>query len=142
MGSFFPPTCKFSDSIYAIFTLQPCKKGCPLQAWLMESPRWLLLSGAPREEAVAALERARGKYSTDSAAVEKEATAISRSLQSAETQAAGASGAMITMKCLLYIEKVRRSTVQSREVQEAQASDMHQCKCVCADEIEGRRPEA
>ena len=59
----------------------------------MESPRWLLLSGAPREEAVAALERARGKYSGDTAAVEKEATAISQSLQAATTQAAGASGA-------------------------------------------------
>lgn len=64
----------------------------------MESPRWLLLSGAPREEAVRALERARGKYSADTVAVEKEATTISRSLQSAETQAAGASGVVSGLK--------------------------------------------
>ena len=65
----------------------------------MESPRWLLLSGAPRAEAVAALERARGRYSDDTRAVEKEATAISQSLQSAEALAAGASGVPSSQHC-------------------------------------------
>lgn len=106
-------TCNYKDSIHTVSNLQPCKKGVPAQAWLMESPRWLLLSGAPREEAVAALERARGKYSADSAAVEKEATAISRSLQSAETQAAGASGVRIGMR---YATDVEQRMAEQRRV--------------------------
>ena len=61
----------------------------------MESPRWLLLSGAPREEAVQALTRARGKYGGDTAAIEKEATGIQRAVQNAETAAGGDSGADI-----------------------------------------------
>ncbi len=44
-------------------------------------------------QAITALTRARGRFGSDAAAVEKEVAGISRGLQNAETQAAGASGA-------------------------------------------------
>ena len=47
---------------------------------------------ALREQAVTALTRARGRFGSDAAAVEKEVAGIARGLQNAETQAAGASG--------------------------------------------------
>ena len=43
-------------------------------------------------QATLALTRARGRFGSDAVAVEKEAAAIARGVQSAETQAAGASG--------------------------------------------------
>lgn len=52
-----------------------------LQLWLMESPRWLLLSSGRRDEAVAALTCARGKYGGDTAAVEAEVAGIEDSLR-------------------------------------------------------------
>ncbi len=57
-----------------------CHHFC-LQLWLMESPRWLLLSSGRRDEAVAALTRARGRYGGDTAAVEAEVAGIEDSLR-------------------------------------------------------------
>lgn len=36
-----------------------------MQAWLPDSPRWLLLSGAPRDQVFAALSRCKGAYADD-----------------------------------------------------------------------------
>ena len=41
------------------------------QAWLPDSPRWLLFSGAPREQVFTSLSRCRGMYSSEEA-TEKE----------------------------------------------------------------------
>ena len=38
-----------------------------VQAWLPDSPRWLLFSGAPREEVFQSLSRCRGMYSNEEA---------------------------------------------------------------------------
>jgi hypothetical protein len=62
------------------------------QAWLAESPRWLLLSGAGREAAEDALSRARGSPA-NAAVIDVEVDAMVRSLQSAEAVSSGATGA-------------------------------------------------
>jgi hypothetical protein len=48
----------------------------------MESPRWLLLKPGRREQAVAALTRARGRYGTNPAAIEREISDIEASVSS------------------------------------------------------------
>ena len=55
----------------------------------MESPRWLLLATGRREEAVAALTRARGRYGADSAAIEAEVSGIEDSLSAARLESDG-----------------------------------------------------
>jgi sugar porter (SP) family MFS transporter len=50
--------------------------------WLMESPRWLLLKPGRREQAVTALTRARGRYGTNPAAIEREISDIEASVSS------------------------------------------------------------
>ena len=56
-----------------------------LQSWLPDSPRWLLLSGKGAPAASAALARARGKYGTNSVAIDAEIAGIEESI--AETRA-------------------------------------------------------
>jgi hypothetical protein len=56
---------------------------CCSQAWLPDSPRWLLLSGAGGAAATAALARARGKYGTDSCTVNAEIKAMEESIAEA-----------------------------------------------------------
>ena len=41
------------------------KLRCHVQAWLPDSPRWLLFSGAPRDQVFAALSRCKGAYCDD-----------------------------------------------------------------------------
>lgn len=48
----------------------------------MESPRWLLLKPGRREQAVTALTRARGRYGTNPAAIEREISDIEASVSS------------------------------------------------------------
>ena len=36
-----------------------------MQAWLPDSPRWLLFSGAPRDQVFSALSRCKGAYCDD-----------------------------------------------------------------------------
>ncbi|KAK9818055.1 hypothetical protein WJX72_006373 [[Myrmecia] bisecta] len=55
-------------------------------AWLPDSPRWLLLSGAGRDRAAAALTRARGKYGDDKAAVDAEISGMIRSAEESASQ--------------------------------------------------------
>ncbi len=54
------------------------------QAWLPDSPRWLLLNGDSREKAEAALVRARGKYGNDLERIRIEIAAIARSVEEAQ----------------------------------------------------------
>jgi hypothetical protein len=51
------------------------------QTWLPDSPRWLLLSGAGRQAAAAALARARGRYGSDAASVGAEIAAMERAAE-------------------------------------------------------------
>lgn len=66
---------------------------CILQLWLMESPRWLLLSSGRRDQAIKALTRARGKYGGDATAIEAEVASIEESVSSQQ----GPSGENNTM---------------------------------------------
>lgn len=59
-----------------------------LQAWLPESPRWLLLSGASREHAEGAVRRAWGSSGSDRQAVQQE---VSNMLRDSPTSAPGSS---------------------------------------------------
>ena len=49
-----------------------------VQAWLPESPRWLLLSGATRDRAEGAVRRAWGASASDDQAVRQEVAAMVR----------------------------------------------------------------
>ena len=49
-----------------------------MQAWLPESPRWLLLSGASKADAEAAVSRAWGKRGADRQAVQREVNLMLR----------------------------------------------------------------
>jgi hypothetical protein len=55
----------------------------PLQATLPESPRWLLLSGASRQEALAALVRCEGRRASDLALAAAEVDEMADNLQQA-----------------------------------------------------------
>lgn len=70
----------------------------PPQAWLPESPRWLLLSGAGRDAAAAALVRAEGRRAADPRVVEAELDGI----------AAASGGATGGLGQLLGEERFRR----------------------------------
>ena len=59
------------------------------QLWLMESPRFMLLAGQPREAATAALARARGRFGRDPTAVEKEMNDIATSVQTSSENPRG-----------------------------------------------------
>ena len=88
----------------------------PTQLWLMESPRWLLLSSGRREEAVAALTRARGRYGGDAAAVEAEVDAISDSLSAA--QSGDGSESAFLLHTLEWWLQVRCMSAGSREAKQ------------------------
>ena len=60
-----------------------------LQAWLPDSPRWLLLSGNGREEAEGALRRAWGKYGNDSSCVRTELARIESSVEECQKLKSG-----------------------------------------------------
>lgn len=49
-----------------------------LQLWLPETPRWLLLAGAPKEEAERAVSKAWGKRGQDKQAVQREVQMMQR----------------------------------------------------------------
>ena len=49
-----------------------------MQLWLPETPRWLLLAGAPKEEAEKAVSRAWGKGGGDPQAVRREVETMQR----------------------------------------------------------------
>lgn len=68
------------------------------QAWLPDSPRWLLLNGDSREKAEAALIRARGKYGNDLERIRIEIAAIARSVE--EAQADENPGERFAVSCL------------------------------------------
>lgn len=55
-----------------------------VQLWLPDSPRWLLLNGASRDKAEAALVRARGKFGADAERIRGEFSAIARSVTEAQ----------------------------------------------------------
>ncbi len=56
------------------------------QAWLPDSPRWLLLNGDGDAKAEAALVRARGKYGGDLGMVRAEVAAMARSVREAQQE--------------------------------------------------------
>ncbi|DBA88440.1 TPA: hypothetical protein ACH3X2_004930 [Trebouxia sp. C0005] len=62
-------------------------------AWLPESPRWLLLSGASREQAERAVRRAWGSSGSDSQAIQQE---VSNMLQDSPTSAPGGLAALFS----------------------------------------------
>jgi hypothetical protein len=58
-----------------------------LQAWLPDSPRWLLLSGAGSNAAAAALSRVKGKYGQDAAALAREVQSVQGALEEVDGNA-------------------------------------------------------
>jgi hypothetical protein len=58
----------------------------PAQAWLPDSPRWLLWNGDGGGKAEAALVRARGKYGGDVEVVRAEIAAITQSVREAQQE--------------------------------------------------------
>lgn len=80
------------------------------QASLPESPRWLLLNGAGREEAVRALVRAEGRRASNLALVEAEIDEMATNLRNAEATSAasgssGGTGLASTLGLTLFQEK-------------------------------------
>lgn len=75
-------------------------------ASLPESPRWLLLNGAGRDEAVRALVRCEGKRASNLALVEAEVDEMASNLRNAEGGGAGGSGGVMSALGLnLFQEK-------------------------------------
>lgn len=70
---------------------------CPFQATLPESPRWLLLNGAPRDQAVRALVRAEGKRAADRSVVEAEVDEMADNIE--RIQREGADNPMQLFRC-------------------------------------------
>lgn len=63
--------------------------GCA-QYWLMESPRFMLLAGQPREAAMQALARARGRFGRNPVVVEAEMDDIAASVKISSEAPGGA----------------------------------------------------
>jgi hypothetical protein len=70
----------------------------PLQATLPESPRWLLLSGAGRQEALQALVRCEGKRASDLALAAAEVDEMADGLQlaAAASSSSSSSGGLLS----------------------------------------------
>ena len=77
-------------------------------AWLPESPRWLLLSGAGRGAAAAALARAEGRRAADAAAVEAELDGIAAASGGNGGSSGGGGGGGASIGALLSEERYRR----------------------------------
>ena len=60
-----------------------------MQAWLPDSPRWLLLAGRGQEAAERALRRARGRYGVTGTAVRDEILQMKRVCSEASAPNAG-----------------------------------------------------
>ena len=60
-----------------------------LQAWLPDSPRWLLLSGNGRVKAEGALRRAWGKYGSNRSTVTTELARIESSVEECQKLKSG-----------------------------------------------------
>ena len=60
-----------------------------MQAWLPDSPRWLLLSGNGRQKAECALRRAWGSHGNNSSAVRTELARIESSVEECQKLQSG-----------------------------------------------------
>lgn len=78
------------------------------QAWLPDSPRWLLLNGDGDAKAEAALVRARGKYGGDLGMVRAEVAAMARSVREAQQEPEVGEGTSLSL-CEFSLPEVERT---------------------------------